>query len=580
MTKRLEQASSRLGSALDEYLDACISVHLPLDRGNKAQNFRRSVESEWYRTVTHREKIERAQEAVGTAMKYTVNRGVTAIKDLPPEIITHIFQLVVAGQPCLANRSSTSYELTIKYPQYPDCLSHICSSWRRIAMNSPVLWSHIDIALDHSLNPNLFKRANAYARRVGLYPVSIHIANAKSIREQERHSLRQTVTDPVLYEAWGDWEDLQEFKFLTELTRIKSLEIDLCLLDGLRDCHFSMLEYFLARCEPGTFTQYTTRVSATTRLPPAGGSFIEPANAPRTIKGALLCLPSRHFESIWLGTSSIRINGLCPHWTSKAYHGLVELYLDLGMPKITEAQLVNMLKSSPELRILHINADITHPSPYGASITPIFLNELEQLTVIQLWPDDPNNKLQDPSNFVRWIAPGQKPFKLTSFGSTLEEFPRFCARSSITQLHIETWVDNILCEIIRQCPALKILILSAFDFGDPELHLILPPVDAASGDSQRSTSTTHIDHLYLLDFEELKFDDILATIQQYSVQSLTIWKGGLTYRTDEGMKTSKHAREIRAKLSVIPSNQCIVEYFPGSTPCPLFGDFNWVSPSY
>ncbi|QRW21800.1 amidohydrolase family protein [Rhizoctonia solani] len=315
MTKRLEQASSRLGSALDEYLDACISVHLPLDRGNKAQNFRRSVESEWYRTVTHREKIERAQEAVGTAMKYTVNRGVTAIKDLPPEIITHI-----------------------------------PASCRRY--HSPI-------------------------------------------------SLRRV-----------DYSDI---------------------------------------------SQRTGTVNCDTAL-----------------------------------------------------------------------------------------------------------------------ADDPNNKLQDPSNFVRWIAPGQKPFKLT-FGSTLEEFPRFCARSSITQLHIETWVDNILCEIIRQCPALKILILSAFDFGDPELHLILPPVDAASGDSQRSTSTTHIDHLYLLDFEELKFDDILATIQQYSVQSLTIWKGGLTYRTDEGMKTSKHAREIRAKLSVIPSNQCIVEYFPGSTPCPLFGDFNWTA---
>ncbi|CAE6451860.1 unnamed protein product [Rhizoctonia solani] len=579
MTKKLEQASSRLGSELDEYLDACTSAHPPAGGGNKARNLHRSVESEWYRTISHQEKLDQAQEAISTVRNYMANRGITGIKDLPLEIITHIFHLVIASQPCLTHRT-TSYEPIIKYPQYPDSLTQICSSWRRIAINSPALWSHIDIALDHSLNPSLFERANVYAARAGLYPLSIHISNTRSAREHERHSLRQTVTDPVLYEAWGDWEDLQEFKFLTDSTRIKSLEVDLYLLDGLRDCHFSMLEYFLARCEPGIFTQYTTRVWATSRLPPVGGPFIEPANAPRTIKGALLSLPSRHFEAIWLGVSSLRVNGLCPHWTSKAYHGLVELYLDLGIPKITEAQLVNMLKSSPGLRILHINADIFHPSPYGTLIAPVFLSELEELTVIQLWPDDPNNKLQDPSNFVRWIAPGRKPFKVTSFGNTLEELPGFCARSNITQLHVETWVDNTLGDMVRRCPRLQILILSAFDFGDPELRLILLPIDTTSSNAQHPVSTTRIDHLYLLDFREMQFNDILATIEQYSVQRLTIWKGGLTYRTDEGMKTSKHAREIRAKLSVIPPTRCIVEYFPGNVPCPRFGHFDWVSPSY
>ncbi|CEL60595.1 hypothetical protein RSOLAG1IB_03833 [Rhizoctonia solani AG-1 IB] len=576
MTNKLEKASSQLGSALDEYLDACASVYPPEDGGNKALNLHRSVESEWHRTISHRTKLDRAQEAISIIRKHTVYRGITTIKDLPHEIITHIFHLIIAGQPCLTHHTTSSYKPIIKYPQYPDCLSHICSSWRRIAVNSPALWAHIDIALDHSLNPSLFERASAYASRAGSCPLSIHISNTRSTREKERHSLRQTVTDPILYEAWGDWEDLQEFKCLNALSRIKTLEVDLYLLDGLRDCHFSMLEYFLARCEPGIFTQYTTRVWTTSVLPPVGGPFIEPANEPRTIKGVLLSLPSRHFETIWLGTSSIRVNGLCPHWTSKAYHGLVELHLGLGAPKITESQLVDILKSSPELRVLHINADIMHPSPYSAPITPVSLSELEELTLIQLWPDDSSNQLQDPGNFVRWIAPGRKPFKLTSFGNTLGEFPEFCARSNITQLHIEIWEDNTLGDIVRRCPGLQTLILSAFDFGDPELKLILLPTD----NGQRPVSATQIDHLYLLDFEELLFEDILATIEQYSARQLTIWKGGLTYYTDEGMKTSKNTREIRAKLSVIPSAQCIVEYLPGSVPCPRFGDFDWVSPSY
>ncbi|KAG8763266.1 hypothetical protein FRC11_004953 [Ceratobasidium sp. 423] len=491
MEQKLKQASSWLGSEPDEYLDACISArhsHPLADRGDDAQTPHLPGDSELRQSMSYRKDLDKAQIAVSAIGNHPANRGVTTIKDLPPEIIIHIFHLVVAGQPCLVHHNRYSYEVEIQYPKYLDSLSHICSTWRRIAIDLPSLWSHIDIALDHSLNPGLFERAKIYAARAGLYPLSVHISNTISTREQNRKTYRDIATRGSIPVFFEDWEDLQDFRFIASPIKIGHLEVDLSLADGLRDCHFRMLEYFLARCEPGVFTRYTTRLRLISESRPERTPFIDPANASPSDEASTLDLPEPHFEAIWLGASSVRVNGLCPNWASKAYHGLVELCLGKGVPEISEAQLVNILKSSPGLRILHLITNIVHQSPHGVLINPVVLGELEELRVIDLWPDDiMNTSALNPSNLLRWVAPGKKPLKCTLFGFDYLGIPEFCARSNITQLHLELWPGNIPFDMIRQCPGLRVLVLSAFEARNPQLRTILPPVDINSNDSQPQT---------------------------------------------------------------------------------------------
>ncbi|CAE6352929.1 unnamed protein product [Rhizoctonia solani] len=472
------------------------------------------------------------------------------IYSLPPETLTHIFSLVVLGQPCLIQNCPDPPYFDISQKNYfPDNISHVCSLWRCIVTRLPSLWPHIDIVLNHPLNPRLVARAKVFAARAGHIPLDIHIFDPDFEHAQNMRRFMLEYPRSIYTAGWMEPDTMNDFQFSSSSPiQIRSLDFNFKLRKGLRSSHMSALEYLLAKCAPGVLTHYSMQIHVRTL-----SAFIEPADDHRTLDSVLLAIPSQYFENVWLGTTHLRLNNLCPYWGSKAYHRLVELRLGKRVPTILEAQFVNILRSSPGLRILHIETVVEDLSPPGDSITPVNLEELVDL------------KINDRSEFdftacgeiLRWIAPGPKPLQLAFNGHPSEGAILFCTRSNITRFFGEAFTQESVTDMIRRCARLELLALNAGYFEVNDLYSILCPVDERN--LVGLVPKTRIDTLYLVNFSVLPLHDLENAVAEYSIQRLILRDCGLSYETDEAVMQTSSPQETRRVLSTL--DKCpVVEY--------------------
>ncbi|KAL5632260.1 hypothetical protein ACGC1H_000308 [Rhizoctonia solani] len=507
------------------------------------------------RSCPNRERLDCRTKPEERVMEMSSNGDInngTKIYSLPPEILAHIFSLAVFGQPCLIQDCPDPpyLELSHKDNYCPDNISHVCSLWRCIVIRLPSLWPHIDIALNHPLNPRLVARAKVFAARAGRTPLDIHIFDP-DIEHAQR--LRRFVLEfqgrPMHSIARMDPDTRNGFQFSpSNPMHIRSLDFNFRLRKGLRSSHMSALEYFLAKCTPGVLTHYSMQIHVRTL-----SAFIEPADDPRTLDSVLLAIPSQHFENVWLGTTNLRLNNLCPHWGSKAYHRLVELRIGKRVPTILEAQFVNILRSSPGLRILHIETIVEDLSAPGDSIVPVSLEDLEDLKI----NDRSELDFTACGEILRWIAPGPKPLQLAFNGHPSEGAMLFCTRSNINRFFGEAFTQESLTDMIRRCSHLEILALNAGYFEVKDLHSILCPVDKRN--LVGVAPKTRVDTLYLVNFLVLPLNDLVDAVEKYSIQQLILRNCSLSYNSEKGVKETNDSQTISRLLSTI--DKCsIVEY--------------------
>ncbi|CUA71121.1 G8 domain-containing protein DDB_G0286311 [Rhizoctonia solani] len=567
MSNELSTAGDQLGSVLDRYAQACSTTRDACLNGGQMNNspeLLANLEKQSSAITLYLRELEEARASIQAA------RGsipkVAPVSALPAEILGRIFRLVLPGQTCLVQRGYDGSISGIKYPIHPDALAHVCSFWRRVAITSPSLWTHIDIAVDHSLNPGLFARAKVYTVRAGQLPLEIHISDPGSKREQERSSAIQEgklkLGHPG-YDASHVWDDLHDFRITSDSVNIKTLQMDLHVYNRYRETYYTMLEYFFARSKPGALTNYIALCSTSW----AQSYFIEPAETPHSSDRALLAVPIRQLDEVWLGISSVRINGLCPYWTSKMYHGLVELYIGDGIPEIFASDLVNILKSSPKLRVFHFKAQLNGPDEDEAADTNhIYLQDLRELSLMI------REDHFSVSRILQWITPGTEPLCLSLADAPREEIVGFCSRANVTRLYI--WRPGYMIPILNQCRRLETLVLNALYGDGADLSSILDNEDDADTDdaegqsgltSQPAHTVTRIHTLYVLWHAEIPSENIKAAVEKYSIQRLLIYYGKISYQADVGRVVSKNTRNIRAKLSTITACPTI-EYHPEAYP--------------
>ncbi|CAE6455683.1 unnamed protein product [Rhizoctonia solani] len=568
MVQELVAAGDQLCSSLDRYVRACSSTRAACLSGGRLDDspeLRKSLEKQSNDIMSHITKLEDARAAV-QAVRSNIPK-LTPINDLPVEILARIFHLFLPDQSCLVQRGYTGKITKIKYPLYPDTLAQVCSYWRQIAVASPELWTHIDIVLDHPLNPGLFARAKVYATRAGRLPLEIHISDPGSEREKTQFQATQdggTTTRGNRSKLSHEWEDLHDFKiFTSDIVPIKTLELDLCIYDRIREIYYSLLEYFFAHCEGGVLTKYIVRRNPGWVI---SCPFIEPAETPHSRDGALLAVPIRHLDDVWFRISSIRANALYPHWKSKIYHGLVELYIDKEIPEISESQLVNILRSSPNLQVFHFDALLEAITDHEI-IDPVYLEDLRELKLVLRC----DSEATSASRILQYIAPGSKPLQLSVANAEEWDIANFFSRANVTRFY--GWGVSDMIPILSQCRLLEVLVLNEQDLGTQNLNSVIDrSFDSDDSDggvaityTSRPSSSTRINTLYLLWYSHFVFEQLQAVVEKHSVQRLIIYYGRLSYQTDEGRVLCNNTRNIRAKLSTITSCPHI-EYHPNGYP--------------
>lgn len=496
MIEELQAASNLFATALERYLDACLAVRNCYLKGSRFESILREhserVVTERLLATSYETKLKQAKAAISLAVNSSTTT--TTINSLPSEILARIFHLVSTANHC--NIQLSDFRVKANCPRYPDYLSHVCSRWRQVAIGSCTLWSHIDIVPYHPPSQGFLNRGHACAARSGHMPLEIH-----SI-------------DPDFRALF---DDISLVPFLTSVsTRIRSLE--LVLRSESWDSTRSYLNSFFGNCVPGMFTSLTLKDKSYLAL-----GFIEAAENPPAHESLLLNLPRQFLDDLWHSITVLRLDGLYPYWTSKAYHGLVELRLHSSRHPISESQLVGILKSSPGLRVLHLDLSVEDPCPRNTSINPASLEDLEYLSFHSdhysyLWL------------LLRWIAPGQKPLQLSiSDTDDMEQFllggevKDFFARSSIVKLRVHVSGGPILplqvAKLLDLSPGLRTLALSDCTCEQDNS----PVLESHKKNTSSLSSGPHLDGLYMIR-AHIGFEELQEIVTRHSIQALTFWQ--------------------------------------------------------
>lgn len=443
MIEELQTASGLLSAALERYLAACSVIGSGYVPSSPLKHISRAISDLIPREIELIDSYEAKLKQVKSIVYRTRNiiPTISPINILPPDILIHIFSLVKDAQPCYFKDSDTGVAFPLKYPEV---LSHVCSHWRQIAIHSRALWSHIDLVSSqgHHLSKNIFDRAEVFVARADRTPLDVHIIGQTSDNTPDT--------------------DIGLTRFCESVaTRTRSLQLS--AYHVFNNLHVSILQSIFANCTPGTLDQLVLSGNGHRRA----YNLIE-ASTPLVPNSHVLDISHRRLEDCLLPIRVLRLTGVYFHWTSQAYHGLVELRLlpQRLKPFVTESQLTGILNGSPKLRVLHLGLEIIALLPRTVPRVPANLDDLEELNLCQMGCEQYGCMLQ-------LISPGAKPLQLSMYFPCArfpllfgDETTKFFARSNITDLSIQS-SDNRslpLLELFRllHIPGLRTLSLTNF----------------------------------------------------------------------------------------------------------------------
>ncbi|KEP51037.1 F-box-like protein [Rhizoctonia solani 123E] len=222
MIQELTIAGNLLNSALDRYINACLAIRKHyLKEGSfaaVAPELSSRVNSEAELVVTLNLKIHQAKSAIFWARN--CSPSLVPIHSLPRELLARIFLFVSRSQ-----HNHTRYS-GLSMRNRPEVVSHVCSRWRELAVNSPSFWSTICLSVVGS--PAKIVRATAFAERARSLPLELQLHD------------QDLSTSSVLTDLSGIISTISP--------RIRSLQ--LVIQDDLQ-FHHSFLEYLAAACQHG-----------------------------------------------------------------------------------------------------------------------------------------------------------------------------------------------------------------------------------------------------------------------------------------------------------------------------------------
>lgn len=516
MIEELRNASKLLSAALDQYTTACSATVT----GYGPYHAPKSVPQETSDTITKELEIIASYHTKLTHAQAMVSRtknnisGLTPINMLPHDILSYIFQLVHNAQPDYLDKDSRPFS-----PAYPETLTYVCSHWRRIAIETRRLWSHIHISDSHCTYSNharLLARAKLCLARADPSPVDIRMLGG----------------------SHGCYDSGLNEVFASVATRIRSFDLS---AGSFMPC-ISVLQNWLTNCKPGTLNKLVLKRSTCNGT----DDRIEASEAPISSTSLLLEMPHEYLEERLRPVKVLQLTGVYFHWESQAYHGLVDLRLfpvrDGENLSISHSRLKEILTASPRLRELHFGLQITDVLPHD-SHAPVNLDDLEVVNMCSMRGGHYGPLLQ-------LLAPGPKPLQLSMNCrlTSLSSFPgneavEFCARANLAKLHIESFDTEdtgrrqplVLLELLRHVPSLRALSLRCFYLGytqpgvQPQDGGLSSHVD---GTENRSHLSTQLDVVHLRDCT-IDLDCLRRVIQAIPVQKLK-YKGCRFYSMVDG----------------------------------------------
>ncbi|KAJ1300317.1 hypothetical protein OPQ81_005138 [Rhizoctonia solani] len=548
--EELKNAGKRLRATLDHYFSVCSRMDDLSSREGVLRSVPQRLLHDINTEIAHFASYQPKIQQVETTVRRVRNRlfRITPMAALHPEILAHIFDLV--AKPCdlrviaaedfdpesptcsdqsedrnadprsgLERRRYRTWQLD-NFPTHLDHISRVCSYWRRVAINSPSLWTHIDLIPHKSLHRELLARAEMYIARAHQLPIELHAVDS----------------NPLAYNR----AILSQFLSLIR-DRVKSLDIH--VTHSWRQFHFLVLNGIFSDRTPYP----TVLTQLTTSFPMADDDTDEFIDWFIDNNDGFRYLTVMH------------LHGLLPLWGSAAYHNLVDLRLtsptDERWTHIPEENIRNILEASPGLHILYFSLQITGQPRDDESAIPVSLNNLEVLNISTYrCNEDP---VLRPGDILRLLAPGFKPLRLSIWhspkdgdfddhGFSLEELIGFFKRSNVTKFSAKyacPQLDKLLC----YAPNLEDLAFESCMFGWQGTNLF----------RRGSPVKSSLNSLVLYHCSP-SLDQIELLLQEHPAEQLLLCRCDWDYIEDSSGVRSP-VRQVSELLERYPTSKLIIQ---------------------
>ncbi|KAF8605391.1 hypothetical protein BDV93DRAFT_605338 [Ceratobasidium sp. AG-I] len=425
-----QSVRTRLAHIIQDYVDACNDLsdalsHHPT-RGSLEQTLA-DVDAELSGLERDYERLSQAHAIV--SRNRNQSKKLVPANGLPTEILSRIFQY--AAYNCVEKVMDRS-----DGPSYlcPSVLASVCSMWRETAINLPLLWSHIDLAIDKTKADGCYCHTRIYSERSKNIALYLHVSAMGSKSADE-----YCVTELLVFLA----ANAKQIQFL-----------DVCSTQSMEHLGQRILTCWIKHGHPGVSRALRLEVadSGLQSWDPMMDASISPVQ----------------IEEFFRSIESLDLNGFHVPWESEIYHGLVRLSLnDTHRP--TQSQLTTVLQSSPQLRELDLVGALMQPEEWVTQ-EPIVLKDLEALAVYD-----------DLALVLPMIAPGSKPMTVTIFVDEDPLSPQavysFFGRSIISTLNVEnhfrSGIRNWFPFVLGPLEHLSTLVILGCWFDFPEIHDLL-----------------------------------------------------------------------------------------------------------
>ncbi|KDN33353.1 hypothetical protein RSAG8_13554, partial [Rhizoctonia solani AG-8 WAC10335] len=419
MIEQLRSAGDQLRAAWDNYCRVYSSIK-SYQTSRKAPHadafpaeFSRQLDTELAFISSYQSKIQEIKAAIGHVRNYTPS--LVSINTLPPEILTRIFQLVLVLS---CDLHAISFDEGQYHPTYPDYLAQVCVLWRRTTISCYSLWCRIYLWPYEPYYEGLPTRADRHVARAGNLPIELRVA------ENLLGGLERKFPDYIhLHEIVSPISD-----------RVETLEI--FVSESFRGLHGYVFKTLL-------LSQQSSLKKLVICSGPYCVAFIHARGSGESDDENDefgLNLTENQLENAFAPLKVLHLHGVFPLWSGVAYHGLVDLRLLLGAecwPCIERVELITILKSSPRLRILHVELALLDWTPNTEQLAPVHLPDLQVVRVVL----NIGEGLNSCSGVLQLLAPGSRPLRL-SFGGSYEpdsvlvaEWERFFVRARVARFY-------------------------------------------------------------------------------------------------------------------------------------------------
>ncbi|KDN45719.1 hypothetical protein RSAG8_04803, partial [Rhizoctonia solani AG-8 WAC10335] len=380
MFEELSEAGSLLRSALERYHNACSAVESYCRKSDLHVATSDRISSELSLLGTFTETLEKPRALI--ARSQNSSRCLVPVNSLPPEILTHIFGLVVRSErEVCAGSDHVASHWGICTHQPPDLLALVCVQWRNLLLQHPTFWSRINLVHSDLVGWSYIPHAKVWAQRSDPTPLDIHVMIEGSCGDPDEETA------------------LTDFLASVANRQLGSLSFTLSCVDDLKETAF--LNRYLLNWALGILRKLVIEKSG-------GGSsfshhFIRPASIHQfqNLDNLSINLPPEHLEALWKPITSLQLRGVYIDWGSQVYHGLVELCLFMDkkdqsdVPVLLESQLVSILTSSPGLQVIRLGIIVEEDIDLTEEVvTSVQLNHLQVLDLDFVTPNTVGRSLR------------------------------------------------------------------------------------------------------------------------------------------------------------------------------------------